>query len=218
MKERNKLIIAIVAVLLIIIAVGGATYAYWSWSSTTAQKTNVTFTVNQSTLEGQMYAKLDGGGATTINNLAPVSSCLNSTYAVKVPVTLKYKNATTNPAFIMADLTISSFSAPHGTPDSDDLKHLHYALTTSSSSCTSDLIKSGTFSATSGTLISDNGLGTGTIAANTTTEQSKTMYLYIWIDSAYTHTNTGSAITDPLQDISFTLTWSGTISNEPLEQ
>ena len=65
MKDRKKLIIAIVAVLIIIVLVGGATFAYWTWVTNTAQQTNVSFVVNQSNLEGDMYATLEGGNGTT---------------------------------------------------------------------------------------------------------------------------------------------------------
>lgn len=215
MKDRDKLIIAIIAVLLIIGIVGGATFAYWSWASNTTQQTNVSFTVSQSALEGQLYANLDGGGETTFSNLAPVSSCTDSTYAMKKTLTLKYKNATANPANIYATLTLSDFEIKHGSLQGNELSHIRYAVTDSPSSCDAPISgMSGTFTATSGALFSEKNLLGTSIPANTTTEQTKTLYLYVWIDDAYEHTNYGDDIDDPLQNMSFNLTWSGNITNE----
>ena len=89
MKDRKKLIIAIVAVLIIIVLVGGATFAYWTWVTNTAQQTNVSFVVNQSDLEGEMYATLEGNGTTTATNLKP-ATCNGSNAIVKT-ITIKYR-------------------------------------------------------------------------------------------------------------------------------
>ena len=43
-------------------------------------------------------------------------------------------------------------------------------------------------------------------------EGTQTYYLYIWLDSSYEHTNTGSVNSDPMQGLSFTTQWSGTIA------
>lgn len=218
MKDRDKLLIAIGAVLLIIVIVVGGTFAYWSWSTSDAQQTNVSFTVSGDTLEGQLYANLDGGGETAFTNLAPVASCTNSSYAMKKKLTLNYANATTNPAHIYATLSLSDFATPHGTPTSEDLAHLHYAVTSTATNCATDVVTgmSGVFtSTTDGTLFTTvDLLGGQAIPAGTSTEQEKELYLWVWMDSGYEFTNEGSAITDPMQDISFNLTWSGTITNE----
>ena len=217
MKDRDKLIIAIGAVLLIIVVAVGGTFAFWSWTSSTAQQTNVQFVVSGDTLEGQLYANLDGGGATPFTNLAPVSSCTNSTYAMKKELTLNYANETTNAAHIYATLSLSDFTTKHGTPSPEALAHLHYAVTTGeASSCTDNVVSgmSGVFTSTAdGALFTNVDLLGNAIAAGTT-RQEKTFYLWVWMDSGYTTLNTGSEITDPMQDISFNLTWSGTITNE----
>lgn len=220
MKENKKLILAIIVVVMIIVAVFGATYAYWTWVSNSTQNTSVTFTT--SAPEADMYANLTGNGAGT-TALKP-SAC---TDGIKKTVTIKYKNGTVQAATISATLKVTSFKfrttsyRPTG-GDSGDLKNIKYALTTSGTSCETGVQKSGDFR---GLTIPTS--GTGTVAsnlpltlftqnisvnANINTEQTATYYLYIWLDSAYQHENQGSVNSDPLQGLSFTTEWSGTIS------
>ena len=216
MKERDKLIIAIVAVVLIIIVVIGATYAYWQWSSNTAQRTNVSFTVPNSA--SVMGATLNGGGSSTVSNLAP-AACTNGTYAFKKEVTLSYYNQTPSTADIKATLTLSNVSQPHS--GTLRLNNLHYSLTTGTNagnSCTSGTVVAGgstsAFPAfTNGTKLL-NAVTIKTAAANSGTSASplsETYYLWIWIDSGDNGSNTGGTVTDPMQDLSFTLTWTGSM-------
>lgn len=213
MKENKKLIIAIIAVIAIIIVVFGATYAYWSWQENTSERTLVNLTVPDST--EQLSALIDGG-TMTVSNLAPTSSCLNSNYASKSTVILTYTNNSDTVAKITGNLTVTAFNAPHGTPGATtDLSHLHYALTTNPSSCSANLITSGTFTnkGTVGARLFVNQPLQNNIPVGTT-DATKTMYLYVWLDSGYEYIVSGTeGITDPMQDLTFTLTWSGNISN-----
>ncbi len=214
MKERDKIIIAVVAVLLITVAVVGATYAYWQWTTNTTQQTAVTFTVPNK--DDQLSASLAGGGTTTVSSLAP-AACTNATYAMKKEMTLTYKNLTTQPASVKATLTVSNWTQPHtGTLR---LNKLHYALTTGSaggSGCDAGtnrtLVAGGSSSSfvTSGALI--NNIEIKAVPANTA-QDSQTYWLWVWIDSSDNGSNSGSTISDPMQDLSFTLTWSGSIAN-----
>ena len=215
MKERNKLIIAIVAVVLIIVVVIGATYAYWQWSTNTNQATNVKFTVP--TQDELLGATLNGGGSTTVSNLAP-AACTNATYAMKKQITLTYYNQTSQTASVKGTLTVSNWSQPHtGTLR---LNKLHYALTTGTNGGTGcdkgTVLAGGTTSSfvTSGALI--NNVEIKSVPARTGTKaapKSETYYLWVWIDSTDNGSNTGSTVTDPMQDLSFTLTWTGSIAN-----
>ena len=220
MKENKKLILAIVVVLAIIIAVFGATYAYWTWVSNSAQNTTVSFTTSAPSAD--MYANLTGNGAGT-TNLKP-STCTNG---IKKTVTITYKNNTVQAATISATLKVTSFKfrttsyRPTG-GDSGDLKYIKYALTTSSTACDSGVQKNGDFRGltipTSGTATVASSLPytlftqTIPVNANVATEQSTTYYLYIWLDSSYTHENEGNENSDPLQGLAFTTEWSGTIA------
>lgn len=212
MKERNKLIIAIIAVILIIVIVVGATYAYWQWTSNEAQNTSVTFTVPNK--DSQLSASLKGGATTTVNNLAP-AACTNSNYAMKKQLLLTYANNTDQTARVKATLTITSWTAG-GTFQTGDLPHIHYAVTTSDSSCTTGTITgmTGTFPNNAGqnTVLINNVVLKNAIAAggSATDEQ---YYLYVWLDTEYEGENTGNTISDPMQKLSFQLTWTGTIEN-----
>ena len=49
-----------------------------------------------------------------------------------------------------------------------------------------------------------------------TDELEQKYYLWLWLDSDYTPSrpNEGDTINDPLQNMAFTLTWSGEIAND----
>ena len=210
MKDRNKLIIAIIAVVLIIVVVVGATYAYWQWTSNEAQNTTVTFTVPNK--DAQLSASLKGGATTTVNNLAP-AACTNSTYAMKKPMLLTYANNTTQAAQVKVTLKITSWTAG-GTFQTGDLPHIHYAVTTSGTNCTSPITGlSGTFpnNAANNTVLINNVKLKDVAAGGSATDEQ--YYSWVWLDTGYEGGNTGSTISDPMQQLSFQLTWSGTIEN-----
>lgn len=224
MKDKNKLIIAIIAVVLIAIVVVGATYAYWSWSTGTNEQTNVTFSVpSGSTL---LSATIDGG-TMSVSKLAP-TSCGNSTYGSKATVTLKYTNQSSATAYVTGTLTVKNFTKPHGTtsgtikPTAADLGFLKYSLRTGDSSCTTGTeLASGDFAAlynkTTGVIMTNAVLEKN--IASGVSNKTKTMHLYVWLDKAYGYENVGSNnVTDPMQDLSFTISWSGSIDNTPANQ
>lgn len=206
MKERNKIIIAIVIVIAIIAVVVGATYAYWQWQTSAEQQTDVSFTV-----QNDLSATLIGGGTTAVSNLAP-AACTNSTYAFKKEILLNYQNGTSQAAKVNATLTVSGFNQPHS--GSLDLSKLHYVLNTSSENCTSGSILAGGTNSSfvkNGALINNLKIKDN-IAANSSGSQN--YYLWVWIDKNYTSMNTGNTISDPMQDLTFKLTWSGSITNQ----
>ena len=211
MKETNKIIIAIMTVGLIIAAVVGATFAYWQWSTDSSQASTVNLTVP--TADNQLKATLTGANV-AVANLAPTNNC-NGTYAMKKKITITYLNQTTQDASLNLTLKITNWSQTvTGTPDTTKL---HYALTESSSSCTTAAATGylGTFpaNATTNTVLINNKQLKSVTAGTANT--SKDYYLYVWLDSSYTGTtNEGNTIKDPMQNLSFTLAWSGTISNE----
>ena len=214
MKENNQLIISIVRVVAIVSAVVGATYAYWQWQTGTNEQTSVTFTVLNNT--EMLSASLDGG-TLTVSKLAPVTSCTNSTYATKANATLTYTNNSGSPARATGTLTVTTFTVKSGRDafQTNDLTHLHYALTTSSSSCSTGVIASGTFEGknSNGSVLINNVVLQDNIASGTT-NGTKPMYLYVWLDKDYTFTNVGSgAVQDPMEDLTIVLTWTGQITN-----
>ena len=224
MKDKNKLVIAVVAVVAIVLLVVGATFAYWTWISNEEQRTNVAFTLTQETLEGGLYANLDGSGETTATALKP-AAC-DSSNAVKKTVTINYYNETTQSATISAILQVSAFTLRDTAyvPTTEDLEHLKYALTTTDTLCTTDVAKDLNENAISGDFSDvtfENGVAqlpvtlftqTFTAPAKMTEEATQTYYLWIWLDSAYAHENVGSNNTDPMQSLEFTTQWSGVVS------
>lgn len=215
MVETRKLIGAIVGIVAFIALIVGATLAYWQWTTNSTQRTNIKFNV-VSSLDELMGANLDGGGSITVSNLAP-ASCTNSSYAMKKQVTLTYYNLTSQNASIKGTLTLSNPHQEHS--GTLRLNNLHYALTTGDNagdSCTSGTIVAGgansAFPAfTNGTKII-NDIQLKLASPNSGTPQaplSETYYLWVWIDSMDNGSNVGSTVTDPMQDLSFTLTWTG---------
>lgn len=241
-NDTKKIIISIIVVTLIVVLVGGATFAYWSWSSSDAQKTNVTFTVED--LSSSMYCDVTisgtgvSTGVATVSNLQPVANCADDALAtagkiIKNDVVLKCKNGTTRDATASLNLNVTTFTlrASAYQPESGDLSSLKWITTsgsgvTNASTCDSMATSSGgTFSGLtfiSGATTANNlpfELKKGTSAAitqvvpaGTTTETTYTWHLYTWLDDSYTHTNVGTVNSDPMQGLTFKMQWSGTIA------
>lgn len=220
-KHENKKALIIIAILLIIALIAGGTYAYWTWNS------NNIVRVGGNTVVGNFSLTLDGGTGSNKVVLAP-TDCRSSSignYVDQKTIKVTYQNTTAFPAHAVLKLNLSSFTFENGTPTDTALGHLHYAITTGSTSCTSN-----TLSTSDANTISITGNGTSTtpatfvgktsagsnlitwdymVPANTTTATTKTYYLYVWIDKDYTYQNVGNGVvSDPLQDMKYNLAWS----------
>ena len=213
-ENKNKKIISLgITLFIVMLLVSAGSFAYWTWVTASSERTNVSLTIEAPNMSATLT-----GHTQNITNLIPISSCTDETYAIKKELTLTYDNLSTNAGMITGTLSVTNFVSPYGTPDSDDLSHLHYAVTTSPDSCTTKPVRgmSGTFKATSGNLFTDVTLK-GSVPVNTEGDSQK-YYLWVWLDSEYTHQNVGSGVTnDPMQNISFTLTWSGALANDKTE-
>ena len=164
----NKKILTIIIVVAIVITILGVTFAYWTWSSTSAQKTNVTFTVGSNFSCGA-----DGGGNIMGDKKLAPSDCTNTDYAVQRTITTYINNSSSDPVYMDMWLNVNSI----GTYLSQT-SNFKYALTTSSSSCTIGVVSEGTFQ---GKVANDKvQLLSGATSAST-------YYLYIWIDGAETN-------------------------------
>ncbi len=238
MKDKYKYMLAIVAVLAIIGVVGGGTYAYWTWISNTAQRTNVNFTLANNVSSLGLAASIEGNGSTTAQNLKP-TPCTNTSYAIVKTVPITYKNETNQAASLTAKLSVTSFTwrSSSYVPSTANLGSLKWAVRRSAASsattsnpntCSSGAVASGSFN-TLGTLSGTSLSGTkdlgsfivqhdnsgtlqNTIPANTA-ETTVNYYLYIWLDYNYAHENVGGVNSDPMQGLNFTVQWSGTIEN-----
>lgn len=184
-KDKNKLILSIVAVVLVIVLIAGGTFAWWTWNS--ANNTDVKFTIEGGTMT------IDGGGNITAQKMVPTASC-NGSYAIVRTVTVTTVNSTNTSLTAKVNLDLT------GLPSALKTANMKYFISESSSAaCTTP---TGTF-ASSGNSMQ---IATFNVAAATTvaeTKVTKTYYLYIWLDSAETSTAT--------QGQSFTITYTGTL-------
>ena len=175
--DKNERAIIVLMTLTIIFTIMGATFAYWNWNSTTEQKTNVTFTVGSS-----FSCSADGGGSLTSNDiqLAP-AHCTNTTYAIKRTITV-HPTITQNNINVYVDLWLKVNSIAPNLSASENFK---YALTTSPTNCETGVVTIGSFYGASTNY--EKELLHYKEYSQTTTE---TYYLWIWLDSAETNSNT----------------------------
>ena len=241
MKDKKQLTIAIVAVFVIIGIVSGGTYAFWTWVTSSDQKTNVSFQLANNTTSLGLTSSLEGNGTTTATNLKPIacSSSSYTSYGIKKEVTITSQNLTNAAAKVTAVLSLTNFqlaqnyNATTFNPTTG-LASLKWAITSAGTNCATNVIKQGTFAnlyATSATYLSNGSTValtfTNALASNlpkvltaleftvpaSTNSQEDTFYLWIWLDSGYTHENSGSVNDDPMQGFNITTQWSGTIAN-----
>lgn len=204
-KETNKLLISIIAVALIIAIIGGATFAYWSWQSNTAQQTNV----NVSVAGGNLTIS---GGNVTNTGMYPTSDCDGTGALVGGTATVTAVNQTESPMTVKLFIR-GTLSAKQGSLTTTNKGKLNWAVvqvassttTPSDNTCKTGAIASGTL--TNVTTNTDINTGiTFTAAASTTT--TKYYKLYVWLDSTYSFTNSGSAVSDPMQNLTVSVKWS----------
>ena len=169
--NNNKYLIPSLIAIGIIMVVIGSTFAYWNWSSTNAQKTNITFTTG-----ANFSCSADGGGNITNTNYFVPTDCTNSTYAIKRTITTSITNSGSNPVYLDMWLNINSIGS--GLSNSNNFK---YALTTSSSSCTTGVVSQGNFN---GKVANDK------IQLLDDVSSAGTYYLYVWLDAAETSQST----------------------------
>ena len=187
-----KILFTIVMLLSII---AGSTYAYFSWESSSEQRTNVVFSV-----PNICSISVDGGGVIDSSNVSVVpSSCTNTKNAIikeiKIDTDIKYPEQV-----VYLDLWLDINSLASELSASNNFK---YALTDSPTSCVNGEMYSGTF----------NGLSVGnkvrifkkSYSGTSPVTYSETYYLYIWLDAAETSVETAGK--------SFELSLNGTCGN-----
>ena len=183
----QKAFIIIIFVASFIAFLIGSTFAYWTWQSTNAQKTAVTFTVSSG-----FSCRADGGGNITSSDvmLAP-ADCTNTNYAIKRTVKVSTTQNSGKTIYLDMNLTVNSIGT--NLANSTNFK---YALTTNSNSCKNSVVAEGNFyGATANTekmLLKTE--------RYTTTTNNDTYYLWIWLDKE----ETNNAIQNESFDISLT--------------
>ncbi len=189
----KKTMFTILTVACLVILLTGGTYAYLSWASNSDDNTNVTFT------KGEGFScSADGGGNITTGevSLMPTDCTKNSSHVIKREITVNTTITDINMPIYM-DLWLNVNSMGTALSNSSNLK---YSLTTSSTNCATDVVKTGTFTGkTTGDKVT---MISGDTYTSTTTE---TYYLYIWLDINETNADTASQ--------SFNLSLGGSCSN-----
>ena len=226
MKKDNNVksvFLAIVAVLFIGALVGGGTYAYWIWQTNEAQRTAVTFTISKPNFT------ITGDNVTS-TTLAPTQSCYytNASYSQHTLAGKATVTATNNTSASMkVVITLKGALKPVSgrtlpTSGSNSAANIHWAIKEVASATTG-------FSAGNCTGTAGSTYATGTFAGITPNSSSLTYsdiattitynvapgatgtkyyQVYVWLDSAYTHTNTGNTNDDPMQGLTVSLTFS----------
>lgn len=207
-KEMNKLVIALVAVVLIIVIVGGATFAYWSWQTNTSQQT----VINVKVPDPDDFIFTIAGNNVTNTGMYPTSDCDGNGALIGNTATVTVVNPTESA--MQASLKIrATLSSKQGSLNSTNKGKINWAIvemssataTAANNACSTSKIASGTLANVSTNTDIDTGI-TFIAAANATTV--KYYKLYVWLDSSYTFTNSGNDITDPMQDLTISVKWS----------
>ena len=177
--DKNKRIITVLMILTIVFTIMGGTFAYWSWRTTEAQKTNITFSITS-----DFSCAADGGGNITSSDVNLVPTVVNDKTTanyikreVKVTPTINTTGKT-----VYMDLWLDIKKLDSGLSNSVNFK---YSFTTSSTSNTEGVVSSGNFNSK----VKDdkiNLLSSKSYNANTT----DTYYLWIWLDAEETDSAT----------------------------
>ena len=163
--NNNKYIIPVMLIVGVIIWILGGTLAYWNWQSSTGQKTEVTFTVG-----ANFSCGADGGGNIMGDKKLAPAECTDTDYAIQRTITTYINNSSSDPVYMDMWLNVNSI----GTYLSQT-SNFKYALTTSSSSCTTGVVSEGTFQGKS---------ANDKVQLLSGATSASTYYLYIWIDGA----------------------------------
>ena len=193
--DKNKRIVLIVGIIVLILSIIGGTYAVFKWRSTDEQKTNITFTA-----EAGFSCSADGGGNINVEDKKLIPTYVNAEsinnyikQEIKATATITKENIT---AYMDLWLDVKSISTQLA--NSDNFK---YALTTSSTSNTEGVVVSGTFK--DGIVNNKVMLLNGEVY---TTTKTNTYYLWIWVDPAETG----------MMEQEFSLSLNGSCTDKPL--
>ena len=193
--DKNKRIVLIVGIIVLILSIIGGTYAVFKWRSTDEQKTNITFTA-----EAGFSCSADGGGNINVGDKKLIPTYVNAEsinnyikQEIKATATITKDNIT-----VYMDLWLDVKSISTQLANSDNFK---YALTTSGTSNTEGVVVSGTFK--DGIVGNKVKLLSGEVY---TTTKTNTYYLWIWVDPAETG----------MMEQEFSLSLNGSCTNKPL--
>ena len=169
--DKNKKIIIIVSIIILILSIVGGTLAYWSWVTNTNQRTNVTFT-----LASGYSCSADGGGNINSVEKVLIPTLVSDEYAnnyIKRTVTVSPTIDTTGKTIYM-DLWLDIKTLGTGLSNTN---YFRYAFTTGASSPDDGVIASGNFRG----LVKNNRIKL-LLDKEYTSTTTETYYLWIWLD------------------------------------
>lgn len=195
--DKNKKIIIIVSIIILILSIVGGTLAYWSWVTNTNQRTNVTFT-----LASGYSCSADGGGNINSGEKVLIPTLVSNEYAnnyIKRTVTVSPTIDTTGKTIYM-DLWLDIKTLGTGLSNTN---YFRYAFTTSSTSNTTGVVAEGTFN---GKTAGDKVMLLDAQSFSTST--TDTYYLWIWLDI--------NEEDESVMEQSFSLSLNGSCTDKPL--
>ena len=177
--DKNKKIIIVLMILIIVFTIMGGTLAYWSWRTTDEEKTNVTFT-----LESDFSCSVSGGGNINPGEKVLIPTLVSDEYAdnyIKRTVTVS-PTINTEGKTIYMDLWLDIKTLGIGLSNTD---YFRYSFTTGSSSPDDGVVYSGNFRG----LVKNNRVKL-LLDKEYTSTTTETYYLWIWVDVAETNSDT----------------------------
>ena len=191
--KNQKTFLIILGIATIVVALIGATFAYWSWETASGQRTAVSFTVGNG-----FSCSADGGGNITSSDVQLMpTTCDDLDHAIKRTVKVNTTQNAGKKVYLDMNLKVNDIGT--GLAGTTNFK---YALTTGSDSCTDGVVKTGNFSGA--TTNTEKPLLSNKEYASTTSND--TYYLWIWLDAAETNNNT--------QNQTFNISLSGSCTDE----
>ena len=169
--DKNKKIIIIVSITILILSIVGGTLAYWSWVTNTNQRTNVTFT-----LASGYSCSADGGGNINSGEKVLIPTLVSNEYAnnyIKRTVTVSPTIDTTGKTIYM-DLWLDIKTLGAGLSNTN---YFRYAFTTGTSNPDDGVIASGNFRG-----LAVNNRIKLLLDKEYTSTTTETYYLWIWLD------------------------------------
>ena len=177
--DKNKRIITVLMILTIMFTIMGGTFAYWSWRTTDAEKTNITFSITS-----DFSCSADGGGDITSSDVNLVPTVVNDKTTanyIKREVKLTPTINTTGKTVYM-DLWLDVKTLGSGLSGTDYFK---YSFTTGASSPDDGVVYSGNFRG----LVKNNRVRL-LLDKEYTSSMTDTYYLWIWLDAEETDLDT----------------------------
>ena len=185
--NSKRIYITLFIISIIFLSLGG-TFAYLTTSATATNITQIK--------SGNLTMTIDGGGNT---NASFMPAKCTSSYAIKKKIVAASTNTSGGKVSFSIGMNVATLS------DSLKRESMRYTLTTNASSCTEDIVSSGSFknkTVGNDVWLIKNDYDNITKSGNNYT---KTYYLYIWLDETETQNLSGS----------ISVNMKGTSSNNP---